>query len=503
MVKGNPGWITILKQEGLSYKKFEAGDNPTVLIIDEIDKISEILEYISQGGYVITDTKSMGMLLDKPVKGVKVNYIVPDNSLFFINCDIVDISSSGYIFDKQGSGKINNRLPAIVEFSFKKGYCIVLPFDVSSVITDYSSRMKFFYSSRGKFPAESVSSVSKGEVRKLVVNAIRYLFKKQGLHYVHKWYYPVRNRSTFLFRVDTDKSGFDEIYNIYRMAENYGFSFTFFIDVKSFGSGLKGLKNFKNQEFGVHCYEHKVFDDMDKNLENFRKAKKLLLNAGIETNGISVPYGIWNKNLGSVIEKLGFHYSSEFSFSYDDLPSCPTGEKGFMNTLQIPVHPVSAGGLLYVKNSIDNIKNYFEKVIEGKYRRYEPIFLYGHSQVISEYPSIFHHILEVVKEKDKVWFGNYMDFYKWWKERESVKPQISIDKGKLKIEYNGHNNRLFFRVISPEGREAFASGKKETNIDKIHFTDMQAGEPFNNDRLKVKSGSVKLKFKRIENWIKR
>lgn len=503
IIKGNPGWITILKQEGLSYRKFEAGDNPPLLIIDKIIKPSEILEYIIQGGYVITDTKSMGKLLDEHARREKINYIVPDESPFFRNCDIVDINSGGYIFDKEGFGKINNRLPAIFEFPFKKGYCIALPFDVSSVITDYSSRMKYFYSSRGKFPTESVSSVSKGEVRKLVVNAIRYLFKKQGLHYIHKWYYPGRNRSAFLFRVDTDKSKMAEISRVNEIAENYGFTFTFFIDVESLGSEVKELKNFKNQEIGVHCYEHKVFGDMDKNRENFLKAKKLLLDAGFEVNGISVPYGMWNKKLGTVIEKLGFNYSSEFSFSYDDLPSYPSGGKGFMDTLQISIHPVSAGSHLYVKNSIDNIKQYFDELIEEKYKRCEPLFLYAHSQVISEHPSIFNNMLEKFKEKDNVWSGTYLDFYRWWKERESIESKVCIDKGKLKIEYNGNNHRLFFRVISPDGREAFASGSKKMDIDKLHFTDMKRVEPFNKDRLRVKGGNVKLKFKRIENWIKR
>jgi hypothetical protein len=503
IIKGSPGWITILKQEGLSYKIFEAGDNPPLLIVDGIISPSEILEYLRGGGYVITDTKSMGILLDEPTKRVKINYIVPDSSSFFRNCDIIDINSTGYIFDKKGSGKINNRLPAIFEFSYENGYCIALPFDVSSVILDVSSRMKFFYTDRGKFPAESVSFVSKGEVRKLVVNAMRYLFKRQGLHYIHKWYYPGRSRSAFLFRVDTDKSGLKEIYEIYKMAEKYGFPFTFFIDTESLGSEIKELKRFKDQEIGIHCYKHKVHDDMSKNRDNFMKAKKLLLDAGIETNGISVPYGMWNKNLGAIIEELSFQYSSEFSFSYDDLPSYPFGKKRFMDTLEIPIHPVSAGSLLYVRNSIDNIKYYFGKVIEEKYRKCEPLFLYGHSQVISEYPSIFHLIFKGIREKDDVWFGTYIGFYRWWKERENAKPEITIEKDTLKIEKSNRNDRLFFRIISPEGKETFISGNKEIKIDKLHFTALQPGESFHKDRLKVKSGNIKLKLKRIENWIKR
>lgn len=503
IVKGNHGWVQILNQEGLLFKIFKPGDNPVVLIVDELTKKSEILDYLSEGGCILTDTETLGSLLGESVRSVIINSIIPDGSDLFRNVGIVDVYNKGYVINKKGFGTINNKFPALYDFSYKNGFGISLPFNISSVIFDTTRRMKYFYNEYGKFPADCVSSVSKGEVRKLAVNAIRYLFSKKGTNYFHKWYYPDGKRNAFLFRVDTDKSNFDEIYNTYKIVDEHDFCCTFFIDVKSLGGSQDALKELKNQEIAVHCFEHKVFKDPLRNRKNFSRAKRLLQKVSIETYGLAVPYGVWNNSIGFVTEDLKFKYSSESSFSYDDLPSYPYINARLSHVLQIPVHPISPGTLLHAKNSIDVIKKYFEKIIEEKYSNDEPLFLYGHSEVISRYPSILEYIINVVKEKSEIWMGTYRDFYDWWMERENTNPKILIDGITLKMNGIDKNSRLTFRIITPEGRNAIIPLKKEVDLEELKFTEMAKSKPFDKNKLKIKQGNFKLKLKEIENWIKR
>ena len=502
IVKGNPGWIQLLKQEGLFYKKYKPGDNPNILIVDEFtDEKSEILEYLREGGSILTSTEILGELLDEKTKRVNIKYIIPDTSPFFSNVDILDIYNKGYVLNKNGYGRVNNRFPAIFELSYKKGTVIALPFDVSPV--DTSKRMKFFYAEKGKFPTEVVSSVSRGEVRKLVINSIRYLFQKRGLYYVHKWYYPEGKKNAFSFRIDTDNSCYKEIHDTYRIAQKNGLGFTFFIDVKSIGDSIGRLKELRNQEIAVHCFEHRIYKDILENRKHFSRAKRLLLNAGTEISGIAAPYGIWNSSLGFLFEELGFLYSTEFSFSYDALPSHPLLEKRFSNVLQIPVHPISPGTLFYAKNSITDIINYFEYVIEEKYRKEEPLFLYGHSGIISRNPIILESIIHTVKNKKDVWMGTYKDFYNWWELRDNTTPEITIKNRILKLEGIDKNNSLFLHIISPEGKEGVVRMVEKIDLSRLKLKEKDKTRPFDRKKMRVKKGELKLMLKEMEHWIRR
>jgi hypothetical protein len=229
IVKGKPGWLHVLEQEGIFYKPFEKGDKPAALIVDEYNGQPDITEYLNEGGCILTDSKTLALIDGRKAKSTAINYLVPDASDFLKNIDIIDIYAKGYHIRESGYGKINGKFPAVTCSPRGRGTIIALPFDVNNAILDPRSTMKFFFHAHGNFPAEHVSTVSKAEVRKLVVNALRYLFKRQDLYYVHKWYYPEGKRNAFTFRIDTDTPVMKEIMDCYRIAEKNSLSFTFFI----------------------------------------------------------------------------------------------------------------------------------------------------------------------------------------------------------------------------------------------------------------------------------
>jgi hypothetical protein len=503
IVKGKPGWIHILEQEGVFYKPFEKGDEPAALIVDEYSGQPDITEYLIEGGFILTDAKTLALIDGRKAKTATLNYIVPDSSDFLNNVDIIDIHAKGCLIRESGYGKLNDRFPAVICSPHGRGTLIALPFDVNSAMLDSRSTMKFFYHAHGKFPAEHVSTVSKAEVRKLVVNALRYAFKRQGINYVHKWYYPEGKRSAFTFRIDTDTPVMKEIVDCFRIAEVNNLCFTFFIFTSPIENSISRLTELKDQEIAVHCYEHKVFRNPEKDFSNFITAKKQLENAGFDVSGLAIPYGSWNRLLGEITEKAGFAYSSDFSYSYDDLPSHPFLDKGFSTVLQIPVHPISPGSLLYVKNDGASIKAYYQDLIEKKLRNNDPLFFYGHSSVISHAHEIIEHILSVIREKSDIWIGTYQQFCDWWMQRSALDISHSTEKTIVRFQNAKTNTQQFIRIINPRGDEAIVGMKHSIDLKKLEFKKEKPPALFDRRRLGTKHGQLKLKLKEIENWIRR
>lgn len=503
IVKGKPGWITILKQEGLYYQPFKKGDEPAVLIVDEYAEQPDIIEYLDGGGSILTDTKTLARIDERAFKRITVKYIVPDASDFLKHTDIIDIASKGYQIREHGFGKVNDKIPAVICLPKGRGTIIALPFDVSEVMLDSRSTMKFFYHADGKFPAEHVSMVTKGEVRKLVCNCLRYLFKRQQRYYIHKWYYPDGKRNAFTFRIDTDTPTIKEILDCYRIAEKHNLQFTFFIFTWPIEQHLAKLRKMTNQEIAVHCYEHKAFKNPEKNYQNFSAAKNQLLNLGFDVSGLAVPYGSWNRLIGEVTETAGFSYASDFSFAYDDLPSYPFLGNGFSSVLQIPVHPITPASLFYVKNNVSSIKMYYENLIRQNLRNDDPLFFYGHSSVIAHAPQILEDIITVISKARGIWTGSYREFYEWWKARENIDIAHSIEGKTVRFKHAQKAKNKHVRIINPQGDEAIVEIAPSIQLKKIPYEEETPPEIFDRKRLGTKQGELKLKLKEIENWIKR
>lgn len=503
IVKGKPGWLQILEQEGLFYKTFEKGDEPAVLIVDDYQGQPDIKEYLNEGGCILTDIRTLAALDDRRPKTTTVRYIVPDSSDFLKNIDIIDVYAKGCFVGENGFGKVNKKIPAVVCLPKGRGTIIGIPFDISAAMLDASSRMKFFYHANGKFPAEHVSTVSKSEVRKLAVNCIRYLFKRQRINYVHKWYYPEGMRNAFTLRIDTDTPSITEIMHCFRVAEKHRLRFTFFIFTWPIERDIAKLKAMTDQEIAVHCYEHKPFRNPEKLHNDFMTARNQLRNAGFEVSGLAVPYGAWSRLIGEVTDGLGFSYASDFSFSYDDLPSYPFLDKGFSKVLQIPVHPITPASLLYVKNDAASINEYYNHLIKKKLQNDDPLFFYGHSSVIAHAPEILENIIALISQHDAIWTGTYRQFHDWWKERESIDVSHSVEGSILHFNNTPGEGNHFVRIFSPQNGVAIVGMGKSVDLKKVKFTEENPPPLFDRRRLGTKHGKLKLRLKEIENWIKR
>ena len=129
----------------------------------------------------------------------------------------------------------------------------------------------------------------------------------------------------------------------------------------------------KDQEIGVHCYDHFFSPTFSRTLRMFKKQSDTLKKAGIAFKAYAAPYGKWDAEFGKALASLGFEFSSEFSYDYDNLP----GDTG-NGMLQVPVHPICIGSLKRHSYSDEKMIRYFDFVVRRKLAAREPMFFYHH-----------------------------------------------------------------------------------------------------------------------------
>ena len=492
ILKQDLGWQQILEQEGIIFNTLStipAQYLAPIIVNRQIDKseIPDLQTFIKNGGAILTDFPNLKNIIDNfNYQTTKISYILNDGSDSFNNITAVDLELPGYLC----AGRTR-----IYQSSFGKGYIIALPFDVNQAICDTRNEQKPFYYPSRKFPNEIVSVVSKGAVRKLVVNCLRTLFNKMNLPYVHLWYYPKDYKSVFSFRVDTDYSPEKALKVTYDLEEKTDIRFTYFVNTKEHPNITNSDKDFQ-----IHCYIHKVFKDYQKNYDNIKKAKSILEYNSIKPIGFVSPFGLWNENLQKAMEDCGIQYSSEFSLSYDDLPFFPIIENKRSNVLQIPVHPICIGRLVHAgltpEKCFDYYKRYFAKQVQAN----EPLFIYDHPHRIAQFPDVFILILNNAKKLPDIWLTNMTEFYHWWKVRLSAlsKTKWQIENQSLKVETQNQDSRLYLHIITPNNKQAFVPLKqtiynlKDLGCKSILMT--QKPDNKNYKRLKSKRTRLQMNF---------
>ncbi len=547
ILKQDFGWQQILEQEGIIYNVLSniASDYSAPIIINRNLEKSEILiiqNYLKNGGAILTDFPNLAKITDNfDYKPTRISHLFSDNSDIFNNISVIDLHIKGY----KGN---------IYQGNYGKGCIIALPFDVNEAICDTRNERKPFYYPSRKFPNEIVSKVSKGEIRKLIINCIRKLFAKMNLPYVHLWYYPDSFQSAFAFRVDTDFGPEDTLKTTFDLEGKKGIDFTYFINCKAhsdpFGtyktsalsassavddssarlkpcptnnSALSASSAVKNKsalsashifnkipDFQIHCFEHEVYKNYQTNFDNIKKAKTILENAGIKPIGFVSPYGFWNENLQKAIEDLDIKYSSEFSLAYDDLPFYPILENRRSKVLQIPVHPICIGRLVHVSLTKENCIDYYSRYFVQQLQANEPIFIYDHPHRIAQFPDVFSEVLNNAKKLPDIWLTNMTEFYHWWKKRLQIYKASSweIENNILKIgsrmlqlaqskdcDYQDYKPSL--HIITPDNKQTFIPLKQTLyNLQDLKYKSItMAQNPDIKEYKRLKSTGAKLQMK--------
>lgn len=467
-VFGNsPAWEQILAQEGVPYHR--AGqelraDAIAVLIVthhlSEVER-NRVEHYLRNGGAVLGAAEFLHAVGGTTSRVELIEYLVGSEE-DPLEIQLLDLAITGQIPREANCLRTPQNTFAAFAGALLNGHAVILPFDLAPLMFDARAAEKNFYSTRERLPAERVSLVGKGELYHLLHSALVHLFHARRLPYVHRWYFPGGKANVFAFRIDSDKGSREEIDALYSVAREEDVGMTWFLDVKSHEEWLHHFAFFSGQEIGIHCYEHQTFAALAENVRNISKAKHKLDQAGVSALGFAAPFGQWNAELAQAIDDAGFEYSSEFAFAYDTFPFTPATRDKRFDALQIPIHPICIGSLRTVGYAEKHMREYFQRVIDDKLLRDEPLFFYHHPT--HRHTEVMRSLFRLVREQgiENITLGA---FARWWRKRLASRFSVSRSNSLLNIEYTADDD-VWLRIIHPERGEAI--------VPAAHVIDMQA-----------------------------
>ena len=463
-------WEALLEQEGVPHDwvtESAAPDQFSAMVSgDEVHDhdLTVMRNYLSKGGAVLCSGKVYAEIRQTTYGREFIRHIFSDPTSPFANVGLVDIQCRGRIAWNANQLRTDRSFFSVHKGLFGNGHVIALPFDAAELMSDTRVSAKSFYSPERRLPFESVSTVSRGGIRKLVVRSLELLHHHRGIPYAHLWYYPSDARTVFAFRVDTDQGRPGELDELYKVVSANEIPAAWFVDVKNQQLFLSMFSAMEHQEIGAHCFEHRVFQDVDGNEANIRQALAALKGANMKPEGFVAPFGEWNAGLGEAIKRCAFSYSSEFAFDYDNLPSYPFLGKERSPVLQIPIHPIGIGNLRRQGYSDEQMIRYFDFVAGMKLNSREPLIFYHHPK--DGHHDVLRHLFEIAKQP-RVLLTYFSEYANWWKHRSDVKPQIEISGATFRVKSNKSNDTVWLRITRPDGTEAFTPIRSEVDTNSL------------------------------------
>ncbi len=497
----NLHWQELLKQEGVGFRSgSRLSDSDVVVLNREPGEVQaqRIWQHIqSGGGLLAAGVSAADVWLELRPTAKRLHWLAPDaDSPLFRNVGIVDIETRGSLLSEANAGVTDSGAKAILATPAGRGYCILLPFDVAKVVSNVASGPKRFPADTPRFPFDTVARTSRGEVRRLVANCLRFLLAHKSLPYVHLSPVPFINHqslSTFAFRVDTDFGPRRDLEAVARLADRVGMKFSWYVNVGAHKAHLDLFADLARQghDIQLHCLRHSVYPDYARNLNNFRRGKETMAGAGIEPVGVVAPYGEWNPNLNRALERLGFEYSSEFCLAYDDLPFRPIVGGRLGKVLQLPVHPICLGRLVAARASRTQMVDYFRTVIDLQVARLEPCFLYDHPERIAQFSDLLADVLQYGKERCNT-VMTMTEFAGWWQRRERFEWSARVSDGQLEVKAERTEAGLTV-VVEQNGRYALLPAAAGTwPLSELEWHDLPEPVRFDPKNLAARKPSLLL-----------
>ncbi|MBI3004912.1 MAG: polysaccharide deacetylase family protein [Ignavibacteriales bacterium] len=502
----SPGWHILLQQEGLPHSKVNEGISPeeysAVVVGNSIDeRESESLRaYTKNGGSIICSAQMYAQLAGTNYARFFVRYLVTETDADFEQSGLIDLNRKCRVPLNANVFRNENGATTAYIGEFMGGHAAVLPFAVDELFLDHRSTQKSFYSPAKRLPFERVSSVSRGNVRKIISRSLEILHHRRSLPYAHLWYYPKSAESLCAFRVDTDRGTAEEIENLYDLAHQHRVPMTWFIDTKNQQEVFPLLRRMENQEFGIHCYSHRVFADYDQNRENIGKALEIFRLENLSARGFAAPFGTWNKGLARAVKELGFEYSSEFSYDYDNFPSQPYFDDRTTGVWQIPVHPICVGSLKRQGYNHARMIQYFEFVLRQKFAARDPLIFYHHPK--DGHHGVLEHIFTYV-DSHRLPSMKFHELLQWWKKRAAITLRLSIEGTHMKVEAPDGMEDVFLRISKGDGTEVFSPVRLDIPLDTLTWEPKPRNARLPADYLRCRKFNYRIPLTRIVDFLAR
>ncbi len=475
ILNSDHGWFVLFQQIGVSWELLTEErkilpENYSAVIVNGEPTSSQrsvLLSYIENGGALLFINGSGSSLLHSSRQKKSYTTLHPDIFIQFSPHDMVDVYAPGFKEKNFPNDSSTETTEMYSSGNVGKGFFLAMPIDFSKAVSDTRSCRKNFYFTKERLPSEVVARTSKGTLRRLFMDLLAFLHHKRNLPFAHKWFLPEDAQTMFTFRVDSDKGNREEVMSLHDVCKRYDVAAMWFLDTKSHQTWLSDFQNFGNQEVGIHCYDHRTYRSREKNLRNFAIAQMLFHGAGLSASGAAAPYGTWNEAIAKTFSEMGITFSSEFSYDYDDFPLFPLVEGTPSSVLQIPIHPICPGGLRRASYSRDEMKSYFQAVIEKKIAEREIINLYHHPA--HHYNDVIEFAFQLLKERG-IRNISYSGYAAWWKKRLAHSSTINYNHEKDRITFSPptNENDVRWRILFPNQQETIIPAENIIQISKLH-----------------------------------
>jgi peptidoglycan/xylan/chitin deacetylase (PgdA/CDA1 family) len=484
----SPAWESLLIQEGVPHSSISETSDPdhSSLLIAPLDPLGtldkQLKDSFASGRPGLCTGETFTRLCGERDQSQRVRYLLESPGDSFSGAGLVDIESACVAPSEANRLTSERGHLCAFEGEITSSPVIALPFDPAKASMHSGTRTRSFYANRSRLPFERVSAVAKGGVRMILARSLESLHHRSGLPYAHLWYYPEGAPSVFCLRVDTDFASREEIESLYALAVKHSIPLTWFVHVKAQEQFLNVFKDMPGHEIGVHCYEHRRYDAASIIESDLSKALQLMRTAGINPKAFAAPYGYWSKEVETTAASLGFEYSSEFSRDYDNLPS--SSAVPIENSmLQVPVHPMSIGGLRRQGFSSTEMRAYFADAIGRKLAARQPLIFYHHPK--DGHHEVLEQIFTMVRAKG-IPVSTMGSFAAWWKIRSACKIQIEYDVEQLLVSGAAVPESLRLRVSRPGDDESFCKVEKEISLKQSAWQAPPARIPLPSDISRIR-----------------
>ena len=425
-----------------------------------------LLSFIHSGGSLLIEASEAEWLFGIKSQRRYVDYIQPTTESIFSNVLPGFADASLTVPEEADELFANDEMNLVQIVNEGKGTAVILPGGLTGLVLNSNILRRQFPSTSRHLPTERVTRCSKHTIREIVQYSLEFLSRARELPFVSLHPFPDGELSLFNLRIDTDFADEKQIADLYDLCQKHTVAASWFVETGSAVERLSQFAKMKDQEIGMHCYQHKVFKDFYESETDIKQGKSLLAGEKISPSGYAAPFGEWNCSLAKAVESSGFKYASEFGLAYDDYPFYPWLGDRFSTVLQVPVHPISAGRLKNARHDEEEMKNYFAAVMDTYLAHRLPIFIYDHPS--SANLDVLNWFMKQIQEKE-ITNVTLSDYAEWWKIRNSIKWSADISSGKLIIKSSGIENRSRLLVKNRDGSEAVTPMSDETALDDLNW----------------------------------
>lgn len=466
------GWRRVLDQERIAHRHVDAGDAPVTVFEGDLPSWTE--QYVADGGVAVIS----GALPDQPfLPGgdlVSVTGFVPPGR------DVRSVAPGlATVFAAPGSGEVRlhedripkygtdpDTFPAVHARRHGRGAVVATGLQLSALLAAPGDRLRRF----APFSpvTERVAAIDKADVADTLLQMLRHGFELAGLPLVVVRRFPQEAPSVFLLRLDVDGVYGENLMAVCDVAARQQVAASVYLngDLSERHPGRLGPWP-DRVELGQHAWTHTLFDGLDDNLANLRRAHAWMsAQLGRTPDSFVAPRGLWNRGLGGALSAMGYRYSSDFGLDFDSLPFRPcTGE------LQVPVHPYSperatvwAAEEGIAPPTADDVLGHYLQALDRQVSLGRPAHLYGHPEVLGRMadavlPPLVRRARELGLPDMTV--GEYADF---WIRRESVTPDVVLDVNHGVVDVRSVDGDMSMDVSSATAVELLVGGRRRGRV---------------------------------------